>query len=39
VGRQLRDEGLLDLKDDAALVSLATDAAHALLARLNRDAE
>lgn len=39
IGRQLRDEGLLDLKDDAALVNVATDAAHALLARLNQDAE
>ncbi|HCG01596.1 MAG TPA: DNA repair exonuclease [Chloroflexi bacterium] len=39
VGRELRDQGLVDLKDDDALVSLATDASIALLARLNGEGD
>jgi hypothetical protein len=39
VGRELRDKGLIDLKDDDTLVSVATDAARALLARLNGEVD
>jgi len=39
VGRELRDKGLIDLKDDDTLVSVASDAARALLARLNGEVD
>jgi hypothetical protein len=38
LGRELRDEGLLDLRDDATLAALAADATRSLLSRLSGEA-